>query len=533
MGRHATLAPNLPVSSGNSEDINMKVLVTGGTGVIGQAAVTEILAAGHTVRLLSRNAADDARQWPTGVESWPASISEPDTLRGCAEGCALVLHLAGIIEETGSLTFETVNVGGTRAVMHEAERCKVGRFIFVSSLGAEAGESPYHRSKRRAEEIVRNFAGGWIILRPGNVYGPGDEVISTILTMVRTSPVVPIIGTGQDLFQPIWVDDLSAAIVQCLNRTDLHGRVLELAGEEKTSLSDLLDRMGEITGRSPARIPIPSFLATAGATIASLIGARLPINESQLVMLSEGNVIRTPGANALTGVFHIAPTPLDSGLRKLADMQPEQTPDMGVGSLKRKRFWVDIGGSALTPEELFARFRLRFADLTPLLDLRAEPGTPAILSNGNTLTMALPVRGNVQVRVEQLTDTSATLVTLAGHPLAGAIRFLAERRGDLLRFEVQVYDRPANLADWFAMRTVGEGVQASAWESLVQAMVKEAGGIAVGPIQHEETYLDEQQAERIEQWVRDIVMGRKRAENARPRPAPTRAGAPAESEATF
>jgi nucleoside-diphosphate-sugar epimerase len=510
----------------------MKVLVTGGSGVVGQAAVTKILDAGHTVRLLSRNAAEDARQWPTGVESWPASLSEPETLRGCADGCELVLHVAGIIEETRSLTFESVNVEGTRSIVREAERCKVGRFIYVSSLGAEAGESPYHRSKRRAEEIVRNFAGGWIILRPGNVYGPGDEVISLLLTMVRTVPVVPVIGTGQDTFQPIWVEDLSAAILQCLDRTDLHGRVLELAGEEKTSLNDLLDRMSEITGRTPTRIPIPSFLATAGATIASLVGAKLPINENQLTMLSEGNVIRTPGTNALTAVFHITPTPLDSGLRKLADMQPEQTPDKGVGSLKRKRFWVDIGGSVLTPEELFERFRLRFADLTPLLDLRAEPGTPAILSKGNTLTMALPVRGNVQVRVEQLTDTSATLVTLAGHPLAGAIRFLAERRGDLIRFEVQVYDRPANIADWFAMRTVGEGMQASAWESLVRAMVEESGGVAVGAVQHEDTYLDEQQTERVEQWVKDLVTERKRAENAT-RPTAGHAGASIQTEATL
>ena len=507
--------------------MTMKVLVTGGTGVIGQAAVTEILREGHTVRILSRNAAQEARQWPEGVEPWPASLGSPEELRGCAEGCELVVHVAGIVEESGSSTFESVNVDGTRSIVREAERCKVGRLIFVSSLGAEAGESPYHRSKRRAEEIVRNFAGGWIILRPGNVYGPGDEVISLLLTMVRTMPVVPVIGTGEDLFQPIWVEDVSAALAECIRRTDLHGRVLEVAGEEKTCLNDLLDRMSEITGRTPTRIPIPSFLATAGATIASLFGAKLPINESQLMMLSEGNVIRTPGANALSAVLHVTPTTLDSGLRKLADMQPEQTPDKGVGALKRKRFWIDIGGTVMTPEELFTRFALRFGELTPLLDLRAEPGTPAILSKGSTLTMALPARGNVQVRVEQLTANSATLVTLAGHPLAGAIRFLSERRGDLIRFEVQVYDRPANLADWFAMRTVGEGMQASAWEAVVRAMVDESGGVAVGAVQHEETDLDEQQAERVEQWVRDLVMERKRADNAKRSagyPTPERAG---------
>jgi NADH dehydrogenase len=502
--------------------MTMKVLVTGGAGVVGQAAVTEILAGGHTVRLLSRNAAEDAKQWPVGVESWPATLADPNELRGCAEGCDLVIHVAGIMEETGSLTYESINVDGTRAIIREAERCKVGRFVYLSSLGAETGDSPYHRSKRRAEDIVRNFAGGWIILRPGNVYGPGDEVVSLLLTVVRTFPVVPVIGTGEDKFQPIWVEDLAAVLSECVRRTDLHGRVLEIAGEEKTCLNDLLDRMGDITGRSPARISIPPFLASAGATIAGLLGARLPINESQLMMLSEGNVIGAPGGNALIGIFHLKPTPLDSGLRKLADALPEQTPDKGVGMLKRKQFWIDIAGSKLVPEELFARFRLRFGELTPFLNVRTEPGTPAILGKGNTLTMALPGRGNVQVRVEQLMPNSATLVTLAGHPLAGAIRFLAEQRGNLIRFEVQVFDRPANLADWLVMRAVGDGLQARTWESLVQAMVEESGGAAVGSIQQDETFLDENKAERIEEWVRELIIERKRAENANAKPQSSR-----------
>jgi uncharacterized protein YbjT (DUF2867 family) len=514
----------------------MKVLVTGGTGVVGQAAVTEILAGGNTVRLLSRNAAEDAKQWTTGVESWPASLGDQNEVRGCAEGCDLVIHAAGIIEETGSLTFESVNVDGTRAIVREAERCKVGRFIYVSSLGAETGDSAYHRSKRRAEDIVRNFAGGWIIVRPGNVYGPGDEVVSLLLTLVRTFPVVPVIGTGEDKFQPIWVEDLAAALSECIRRTDLHGRVLEIAGEEKTCLNDLLDRMSEITGRSPTRIPIPPFLASAGATVAGLLGARVPINESQLMMLSEGNVIATPGANALIGVLHIKPTSLDSGLRKLADSLPEQTPEKGVGMLKRKRFWIDIVGSKLVPEELFARFRLRFGELTPFVNVHAEPGTPAILGKGNTLTMALPGRGNAQVRVEQLMPTSATLVTVMGHPLAGAIRFLAEQRGDLIRFEARVYDRPANLADWLMMRAVGDDLQARTWESLVQAMAVESGGAAVTPVQHEETSLDEKQAERVETWVKELVTERKRADHANAKSRSSREksgpGDQVESEAT-
>src|SRR2546423_12035580 len=331
--------------------------------------------------------------------------------------------------------------------------------------------------------------------------------------MVRTLPVVPVIGGGDQQFEPIWVEDLSRAIGESVRRTDLHGRVLELAGEERTSINELLNRLSEITGLNPARVPIPTFLASAGVNMAAMLGVKIRLTESQLTMLSEGNFIRTPGANALTGVFHIKPTPLDSGLRKLADTMPEQMPDKGVGMLKRKRYWIDIAGSRLAPQEVFERFRLRFAELSPLtMDLHAEPGAPTILERGTTITMALPLRGNVQVRVEQLTPTEATLVTLAGHPLAGAIRFLSEQRGDLLHFEVQVYDRPANLADWLVMRTVGEDMQSRSWEALLQAMVEESGAVAACMVQHEEQTLDEDKAERVEQWIKELVNERKRAQ---------------------
>src|SRR6184192_962488 len=94
----------------------------------------------------------------------------------------------------------------------------------------------------------------------------------------------------------------------------------------------------------------------------------------------------------------------------------------------------------------------------------------------------------------QKSDRSAqrmTLVTLEGHPLSGAIRFLSEQLSDVIRFQIHVYDRPANLADWLVMRTVGESVQSRSWESLLQEIAQESDATSVSPIQHEEEYLDE------------------------------------------
>ena len=494
----------------------MKVLVTGGTGVVGQSAVGELIRRGHTVRLLSRNATEDIVQWKDGVEAWPASVSDPETIRGSGEGCDVVVHVAGIVDEAPpEITFDSVNVAGTSNMLSEAERAGVGRFIYLSSLGADTGQSSYHVSKHKAEDCVMKFRGGWIILRPGNVYGPGDEVVSLLLQMVRSLPAIPVIGGGDDKFQPIWVEDVAVAIAKSVERPDLHGRVLELAGEETTCTNDLVDRFGAITGRTPVRIPVSGVVASAGAAMAKFVGMPLPVNESQLTMLREGNVINDPGSNALTAVFNVKPVGLDEGLKKLADAQLEQTPENGVGALTRKKIWADISGSRVTPEQLFETFRRDFDEATPgLLDAKAEPGTKCHLEEGVTLTMSLPLRGNVQVRVEELTSRKATLVTLAGHPLAGAVRFLCEQRGDHIRFETQVYDRPSNIVDWLAMKTIGGSMQGLTWVGLVKRMVTESGGAAPQGVQQEEENLDEDQASLIEAWVGDLVIERKRSASA-------------------
>ncbi len=456
----------------------MKVLVTGGSGVVGQSVITELVRRGHNVRLLSRNASEDAALWSGKVEAWPASIGDEGEVRASADSCDVVLHVAGIVAESPpETTFESVNVKGTLNMVREAERAGAGRFIYVSSLGADTGASDYHKSKREAENHVRKFDGGWVVLRPGNVYGPGDEVVSLLLKMVRTLPAIPVIDGGDDKFQPVWVDDLALAIAETVERTDLHSRTLELAGADVTSTNDLIDRFSAIIGRDPVRIPVPGFLASAGTALAGMAGISLPVNEGQFTMLREGNVIADPGSNALTSVFEITPTALGDGLKKLADAQPEQMPEEGIGSLKRKRIWADISGSRLSPEQLFEHFRRDFNEATPVtVDAEAEPGTTCELSQGATLTMSLPLRGNVQVRVQEVTANKATLVTIAGHPLAGCVRFLVENRGDLVRFETQVYDRPASLPDWLAMNTVGGAMQKRTWEALVERMVKCSGG---------------------------------------------------------
>jgi nucleoside-diphosphate-sugar epimerase len=495
----------------------MRILVTGGTGVVGTSTVTELLKRGHQVVLVSRHASDDARQWPAGVTPFNGDVSERSSVHGAANGCDAVLHMVAIVEEQPpKATFDRVNVEGTRNMLAEAERAGIKRFVFVSSLGAQKGASAYHRSKREAEKLVKTFSRQWTICRPGNVYGPGDEQISTFLRMVRSpSPIVPVIGDGEQPIQPIWHEDAARAIAETMERPDLNGHELDLAGAEVTSQNDLLQRLQKITGQNVSSLPLPDFVASLGARAISAVGWDVALSDDQLQMISEGNAIAPGGVNALTEVLHITPTPLDQGLRALADAQPEQNPREGIGALKRKLYWADIVGTDFRPEALFQVFRTHFDEITPVfVDAKAEPESKTTLIDGETITLSLPLRGNVQVRVAGLEARRVTLLTLAGHPLAGAVRFLTEQRGDAVRFRVEVYDRAANLIDLIAMRTIGDWMQNHTWTQVVENVVTRSGGTAPAGIQHDSETLDEDEARRIEEWLEELTIEEKRKENA-------------------
>src|SRR6478735_3785641 len=113
----------------------MRILVTGGSGVVGVGTVTELVRRGHEVRLLARHARDDARQWANSVTPIEGDVTDPASIAGVADGCDAVVHIVGVVEESPpAVTFERVNVGGTRSILAEAERAGTRRFVYVSSL---------------------------------------------------------------------------------------------------------------------------------------------------------------------------------------------------------------------------------------------------------------------------------------------------------------------------------------------------------------------------------------------------------------
>lgn len=501
----------------------MKILVTGGTGVIGVATLPQLLKAGHEIRLLSRHADQEIAQFPRGVEPFPADLAAPADLDRALAGCDVVVHLAGIdAEQPPELTFAKVNVEGTRHLCAAA----AGRepppfFVYISSLGADRGQSDYHRSKFAAEQAVQGYPGPWLILRPGAVYGPGDETLSTLLKMVRSLPAVPVVNQGDQKFQPLWCDDFGHAIAAAVSRPDLAGRTLELAGSEVTTTNAVLEQLGRITRRHPARLSVPAALAAAGTRAAEALGhladrwaesagLGMPINTARLQMLLEGNIIPPDRPNALDATFGIAPTKLEDGLEWLADLLPEQTPGDGVGAVERSVYSAGIIGSRYTPAELIDVVCEHLSDLMPI-EFAAEPGAPTAAHEGTTMTGSIPGRGHIQVRMIDRAETSATFVTIQGHPLAGVLTLAAEREAPGLRFLIETVTQPANVLDWLTLRTIGGAMQSQNWRTVVRRVVDISGGAAPNGVQKTHERLNEHELQKFNERVQELVAAQKRA----------------------
>jgi NADH dehydrogenase len=335
------------------------------------------------------------------------------------------------------------------------------------------------------------------------VYGPGDEHISVLLRMVRSLPVIPTIGDGDQQFQPIWHRDLAQILAGCVERDDIRAITLDAGGPERTSQNDLVARLRKLTDRPAMQAPVPELIAGLGIRALGAVGIDVPFTEAQLDMLADGNVAPPDSNNALE-ILGVPGTSLAEGLSKLVDNQPEQLPSDGVGTLERKRYWVDIDDARVDADALFDHVRENFSKLMPsIVEMKAEPGTTCRVVEGETLTLDLPLRGHVQVRVAEAGDRRITLLTLAGHPIAGAVRFEVEQRNgsaNALRFQIEVHERPASVVDEFVLRTVGEPLQRATWVGLAENVAKAAGGTS-GGVQTSREELDGKALDLVNKWA--------------------------------
>jgi len=260
--------------------------ITGATGFVGRAIVHQARADGYRVRAIVRNPPTT----PLDAELFTGNVLDPKTLTNAFTGADAVIHLVGIIRESGDQTFYRIHRQATGNVIAAAQAAGVQRLIHMSALGVRPNaRSQYHQTKWATEEAVCQSGLAWTIFRPSLIYGPGNQSISVLEKIVRLAPVIPILGDGRSKIQPVSVATVAKCFVAAVNYPGAVEKTYDLCGPVAFTWNELYDKLLAAQNRRKPKIHIPLPVARIIATLAERFLPSPPFTRDQLLMIQEDN----------------------------------------------------------------------------------------------------------------------------------------------------------------------------------------------------------------------------------------------------
>jgi len=295
------------------------ITVFGGTGLIGRHLVPLLVQYGETVRLAVRQ---PGRVQMTTASTRAVEIIQADVLDDIAVDAAIagahaVVNLVGILTETTTQSYSAIHVEAARRVALTAHRHDVTRLIHVSALGASlTSPASSDRTKAEGQQAVRAVFLQATIVRPSLVFGEDDHFFNRFAAMIRSSPVLPLIGGGTTRFQPVFAGDMTARVLELLKRPETAGKTYEFGGPRVYSFKVLLELLMTVLNRRRVLLPIPFALADIPAVILEWF-PNPPLTRDQVRLLKTDKVVS--GAARTLGDLGVQPRPLEKFLAIFKD----------------------------------------------------------------------------------------------------------------------------------------------------------------------------------------------------------------------
>lgn len=328
------------------------MVMAGGTGFIGRHIAARLAAAGHRVIVLGRRSV----ALTDGVEHRRCDLGR-GIESSLLAGADVLINCVGIKRERpGELGWERAHVELPGELAEAAAAAGVARMIHISVAGCEAATAehgPYLHSKARGEQRLASVSGIAItILRPGVVYGPGDDVLRNLADAVRAAPVFPAPAGGRAIVQTIAVEEVAEAVLRCVERDQL-GRAYDLVGAERSSLRELVERVASVVGRSCVVVSAPMFVMRPAAAVLERIGDDPLVTPSQLALLTRG-VMGDPEPARRDLGFEARALDDAAIASAIAGFEPRLPSVRLVPDRLAERALIDLGGTR--PGGLFAAF---------------------------------------------------------------------------------------------------------------------------------------------------------------------------------
>ncbi len=271
------------------------ILITGATGYSGRHLVSRLVDQGERPRCLVRNTSRAASILPADkVELVEGDTTQPASLEAAVQGVDTIVHAAFITadhKQSPGNSYQETNVQGTANLMNAAKNAGVKCIIEIGGLGTRPDKpGSYMQGRHLAEQMLKDSGLDWTIIQPSVLFGKNAPFIKGLSELISSAPVVPLIGGGKVLFQPIYVEDVVTVIVKTLEdpaRTT--GKTFTIGGPAYYSFTQVIDELLRAMHKKRIKAPAPTVLVGIGAAVMEAVLPKPPLTRAAMTLFSFNN----------------------------------------------------------------------------------------------------------------------------------------------------------------------------------------------------------------------------------------------------
>lgn len=299
---------------------SVMILITGGTGFIGNALIRHLDNLGYPIKLLIR----PSKKSPNLPKNLPldvavSSLKDDKGLRAAMKDVDYIYHLASAESLGRKADLADVDIKGTQSLIDAASNANIKRIFYMSHLGADrASAYPLLKAKGIAEYTIKNSNIPYTIYRSSIVYGKNDHFSNGLAFLLKVSPYfVMLPEEGRSMLQPIWVEDLARVLTWSLEMPETINKSIRIGGAEYLSFREICEIIIGVLGIKRTFINVsPVFLNV----LTELIEIIIPNFPTSVFWLDYLAIDRTADLDILPREFDLLPARMSQQLGYLKNL---------------------------------------------------------------------------------------------------------------------------------------------------------------------------------------------------------------------